>query len=419
MAETVIVGGGLLGLATAQALLERGEPATVIEAREDVALETSSGNAGMMTPSMGDPWNGPGVHRHLAASLLDPRSPMKLRLRALPSLTTWGVRFLRNSASDRHLAATEANFLLGSYSVQQTRSLRERLGLDYDAADRGTMKVFRDPAAMQPPLELARHLAKLGLQVIELDAAGAVAEEPMLADIRRHIAGALRFPDDAVGDSMKFCQGLRSGLVRAGVGVRVSVRAERLLVDRGVVRGVATDRGEVEADRVIVACGTWSPKLLRSAGVSLPVKPAKGYSLTVDVTGAIRRPGIPVVDDAMHAAVAPLGDRLRVAGTAEFAGFDTTIDRVRVENLAALLRAIYPGLARSVDFSKAVAWTGLRPMSCDGKPFIGESAVRGLYVNSGHGHLGWTLAVGSGQLLADLVVGRKPAIDPVPFRVDR
>jgi D-amino-acid dehydrogenase len=419
MASTVIVGGGLLGLATAQALLERGEPATVIEAREDVALETSSGNAGMMTPSMGDPWNGPGVHRHLAASLLDPRSPMKLRLRALPSLTTWGVRFLRNSARDRHLAATEANFLLGSYSVQQTRSLRERLGLNYDAADRGTMKVFRDSAAMEQPIVLARHLARLGLQVQELDAAGAVAEEPMLADIRQHIAGALRFPDDAVGDSMKFCQGLRSGLVRAGVDVRVSVRAERLLVDRGIVRGVATDRGEVDADRVIVACGTWSPKLLRSAGVSLPVKPAKGYSLTVDVSGASHRPGIPVVDDAMHAAVAPLGDRLRVAGTAEFAGFDTTIDRVRVENLAALLRAIYPGLAKNVDFSKAVAWTGLRPMSCDGKPFIGESAVRGLYVNSGHGHLGWTLAVGSGQLLADLVVGRKPAIDPLPFRVDR
>jgi len=139
MVKTVIVGGGLMGLATAQALVERGEQVTVVEARDDVALETSFGNAGMMTPSMGDPWNGPGVHRHLAASLFNPLSPMKLRLRALPSLTTWGIRFLRNSARDRHLAATEANFRLGSYSVEETRGLRERLGLAYDAADRGTI----------------------------------------------------------------------------------------------------------------------------------------------------------------------------------------------------------------------------------------------------------------------------------------
>lgn len=419
MVKTVIVGGGLMGLATAQALLERGEQVTVVEAREDVALETSFGNAGMMTPSMGDPWNGPGVHRHLAASLFDPRSPMKLRLRALPSLTTWGIRFLRNSARDRHLAATEANFRLGSYSVEETRSLRERLGLAYDAADRGTIKIFRDPEAMQEPLVLARHLATMGLKVIELDSAGAVAEEPMLADIREHIAGALRFPDDAVGDSLKFCRGLRDSLIGAGANMRVSTRVERLLVDGGTVRGVFTDQGEVPADRVVVACGTWSARLLRSARVALPVKPAKGYSLTVQMAGMTGRPGIPVVDDAMHAAVAPIGDRLRVGGTAEFAGFDTSINRTRVDNLASLLRAIYPRIAERIDFSKAEAWTGLRPMSCDGKPFIGPCGPRGLYVNAGHGHLGWTHAVGSGQLLADLIGGREPAIDPSAFRVDR
>lgn len=419
MKTTIIVGGGLMGLATAQALLDRGETVTVIEAREGVALETSFGNAGMMTPSMGDPWNGPGVHRHLASSLFNPRSPMKLRLRALPSLTTWGIRFLRNSARDRHLAATEANFRLGSYSAEGTRRLRERLGLEYDAADRGTMKVFRDPAAMQAPLSLTRHLGTLGLPFRELDADAAVAEEPLLGDIRDQIAGALRFPDDAVGDSARFCTALGERLGAAGVAIRHSTRATRLVVERGEVRGVTTADGETLAGRVVVACGVWSPALLRSAGVSLPVKPAKGYSLTLDMTGVPERPRIPVVDDAMHAAVAPIGDRLRIGGTAEFAGFDSALNPTRVDNLARLLRAIYPRIAAAVDFGKATAWTGFRPMSCDGKPFIGPAPVRGLYVNAGHGHLGWTHAVGSGELLADLMTGRSPAVDASPFRVGR
>ncbi len=419
MATTIIVGGGLMGLATAQALLDRGEAVTVLEAREGVALETSYGNAGMMTPSMADPWNGPGVHRHLAASLFNPRSPMKLRLRALPSLTTWGIRFLRNSARDRHLAATEANFLLGNYSVELTRQLRDRLGLEYDAADRGTMKVFRDPGAMREPLALTRHLATLGLKFQELDPDGAVAEEPMLEDVRDQIVGALRFPDDAVGDSARFCTALSGRLAAAGTVIRLSTRARQLVVERGTVRGVVTDDGEMLSGRVVVASGAWSPALLRSVGLSLPVKPAKGYSLTLDMAGISDRPRIPVVDDAMHAAVAPMGDRLRIGGTAEFAGFDSTVTRTRIDNLAVLLRAIYPRIAAAVDFGKATAWTGLRPMSCDGKPFIGPTPVQGLYVNAGHGHLGWTHAVGSGQLLADLMTGHTPAVDPSAFRVDR
>jgi D-amino-acid dehydrogenase len=408
-----------MGLATAQALLERGEAVTVIEARDDVALETSYGNAGILTPSMGDPWNSPGVHWHLAASLFNPRSPMKLRLRALPALTTWGVRFLRNSARERYLAATEANFHLGRYAVAETRRLRAQLGLEYDAADRGTMKVFRDSAAMRKPLALARHLAGLGLKVTELDANAAVLEEPMLTDIREHLAGALRFPDDASGDSLKFCRSLQASLVRRGAEVRVSVRARRIVVERGRVRGVLTDRGEMAADRVVVACGSWSPALLGAVGVAVPVKPAKGYSLTVDLAGVASRPRIPVLDDAMHVAVTPIGDRLRIGGTAEFAGFDQHLNRVRVDNLARVLRAIYPRLAERIDFGQAQAWTGLRPMSCDGKPFIGSCGPRGLYVNAGHGALGWTQAVGSGQLLGDLITGREPAINPSPFRVNR
>jgi len=277
------------------------------------------------------------------------------------------------------------------------------------------MKVFRDPVAMREPLALTRHLGMLGLEFRELDADGAVAEEPMLGDIRDQIAGALRFPSDAVGDSARFCTALSERLTASGAVFRLSTRVRKLVVERGVVRGVVTGDGESLMGQVVVACGVWSPTLLRSVGVRLPVKPAKGYSLTLDVADVRERPRIPIVDDAMHAAVAPIGDSLRIGGTAEFAGFDSTINRARIDNLAGLLRAIYPRIAAKVDFNKAIAWTGLRPMSCDGKPFIGPTSIRGLYVNAGHGHLGWTHAVGSGELLADLMTGRAPAIDPSPF----
>jgi len=416
---TIIIGAGLMGLTTARALLDCGDSVVVVEARDGVGLETSFGNAGMMTPSMGDPWNAPGVHRHLLASLFDPRSPMKLRLRALPSLTTWGLSFLANSGHERHLAATEANFRLGQYSVAQTRQWRDRLGLQFEAAYRGTMKVFRSAAAMDAPVALSRRLATLGLEVVELDRDGAVAEEPLLADIREQIAGALRYPGDAVGDSFLFCKALESQLLGAGAEFRFGTRSLRLVVESGAMQGVLTDRGTIKAERVVVACGTWSPQLLRTARVALPVKPAKGYSVTIDVSGIADRPRLPVVDDAMHAAVAPIGDRLRIAGTAEFAGFDTRLNRARIDNLVGLLRAIYPRIADRVDLTKTTPWTGLRPMSCDGRPFIGPCAIDGLYVNAGHGHLGWTQAVGSALLLADLVSGRPPAIDPAPFRPNR
>jgi D-amino-acid dehydrogenase len=416
---TIIVGAGVMGLTTARAMLDHGEGVVIVEARDGAGLETSFGNAGMMTPSMGDPWNAPGVHRHLLASLFDPRSPMKLRLRAVPSLATWGLRFLANSRRERHLAATEANFRLGQYSVEQTRQWRDRLGLQYQAEDRGTMKVFRSAAAMDAPVELARRLATLGLEVLELDRDGAVAEEPLLADIREQIAGALRYPGDAVGDSFLFCKALEAQLLSAGAEFRFGTRSLGVVVESGAVQGLRTDRGTIKAKRVVVACGTWSPQLLRTARVELPVKPAKGYSVTIDVSGIADRPRLPVVDDAMHAAVAPIGDRLRIAGTAEFAGFDTRLNSARIDNLVGLLRAIYPRVADRVDLAKATPWTGLRPMSCDGRPFIGPCAVDGLYVNAGHGHLGWTQAVGSARLLADLVSGRPPAIDPAPFLPNR
>lgn len=418
--STVVVGGGLLGITTAYELARRGEAVKLIESREGVGLETSYANGAMLTASQCEPWNAPGVHKYLFASLFDPRAALKLRVSAMPSLFSWGIRFLYHSSSARHRAATQANYALATYSIRVTRELREALNLRYEASAHGALRVFRQAAAMLGPTDFARRLARDGLRYQVLDRGGTIELEPQLAPVGAEIAGGIYFPDDEGGDAYLFCQTLSEQYVAAGGDLQTSVRVDRLLVRNSRVVGLETDRGTIECSRVVVAAGNGSVRLLQPLGIKLPIRPAKGYSITVDAPGdPMHRPRITTVDDAMHAAVVPLGERLRVVGTAEFAGNDPTLRAERVENLFSLLKGLYPQIAADVDRRKAQAWTGARPMSADGVPFIGATAVRGLYVNAGHGHLGWTLAAGSSRLLADLMLGAQTTIDAGPYRANR
>lgn len=418
--KVVVVGAGLAGVTVAYELASRGYSVDLLEAREGVALETSYANGGMLTPSMADPWNSPGIFWHLLASLFNSRSAVKLRLCAIPSLLSWGVQFLRNSSSERHWSATRANHALAAYSLNATHELRERLDLKFHASTVGTMKVFRDPEAMRGPLALARKLESHGLRFQQLGTDATIGVEPQLAAIRNHIAGALYFPDDAGGDAHLFCRALVQEFCKAGGRVHTGVVVEQLVVRDGVMIGVRTGQGVIECSDIVIAAGNASDGLLRPLGISLPIRPAKGYSVTIDPpSGTTNLPRIGVVDDAMHAAVVPLGSRLRVVGTAEFAANDRTLRRERVDNLLELFAELYPEIATRVDRRSARPWTGLRPMSADGVPFIGGTPIGGLYVSSGHGHLGWTLAAGSARLLVDLMRGVSPNIDPGPYRVLR
>lgn len=412
---TLIVGGGLLGLSTAVALLERGEEVRVLEAREGVALETSYANGGLMTASMSEPWNGPGVLRHLAASLFDPHSAMKLRLRALPSLLSWGIGFLRNSTPERYFAACRYNYVLASYSQRKTLELRERRGLEYDAASGGTLSVFRDTAHIAGQLAVATKLQELGLNFQQLSADEVVAREPALAPIAAQVAAGIWYPDDVRGDAHLFCRELARLIVEDGGVVESAVPVSRLLVRDGRVAGVESGRRVIEGDCVVIAAGARSPLMLRSIGQHIAIQPAKGYSVTIDASGIEGLPRMPVQDDSMHAAAVPLGTRLRLVGTAEFAGFDQRIVPARVDNLFRLLEGLLPAVAAQVDRSRAVPWAGLRPLSNDGRPIIGPLQTDCLYVNTGHGPLGWTMAMGSGHLLADQILGRETAIDVRPY----
>lgn len=421
MAErsVIIVGGGVIGAAMLHELALRGVCATLIEAETGIGLGTSYANGGMQTASMPDPWNGPGVGKHLIASLFDPRSAMKLRAAAIPGMIGWGLRFLACSTAARHRAATRANYALCAYSVARTEALHADCDFDYDRSDAGAMKIFETAAAMQGPLAIAEDLGGFGLRFERLSADDAVAREPQLAAMRARMAGALYFPDDRVGDARKFAveAARRAGLL--GANVVTGTRVDRLIVRNGRVIGAAAGDRAWHGD-VVLAAGGDGAALARPVGVSLPIRPAKGYSLTVDADALGKdMPRIAVIDDAMHAALVPIGNRLRLAGTAEFAGRDHRIDPVRIANLVALLRRVYPHLADRVDVEAGEPWVGLRPMSADGKPIIGPSPVEGLWLNCGHGHLGWTMAAGSASILADRMLGKSPEIDAAPFLLQR
>lgn len=414
--NVLVVGGGLIGLATAYECARRGLRTILVEAEDAVARGASHANGALLAPSLSAPWNAPGVLRQLLASLVDPHAAMKLRLRALPSMTGWGMRFLANATVDRHRAATRASFVLSRYSLDRTRNLRLALGLRSAASARGAIKLFRRRSAVSGPLALAEGLADLGLRCERLDAAQVVDAEPALAPIRDRIACALLFPDDESGDAHAFCLELRDAFAGIG-GTLVLGRPARVLrIAGGRVAGVAIDGADLMADSVIVAAGHRSNDLLGQAGAKLPLCPAKGYTLTFPRIGT-KGPERPVIDDALHAAVVPVGDRLRVAGTAEFAGDDSSLAAARIENLRMLLRGIYPELAATL--GPGEAWTGLRPMSHDGLPFIGATRMPGLYANTGHGHLGWTMAVGSAHLAADAIMGSQSSIDAAPYRPQR
>ncbi|HVH83159.1 MAG TPA: FAD-dependent oxidoreductase [Steroidobacteraceae bacterium] len=416
--EVIVVGGGLAGLASAYALHEAGYAVRVLERREDVALETSFANGGILTPSMPDPWNAPGVHWQLLRWLGREDAPMLLRPSRVLSYLGWGLQFLAASAPRSYEASMRANYRLCAYSLERLRTWRAVLGLEYAAGTHGTIEVYRDPGSFAHAVAEVRSLSSLGLVGTPLDPAGTARLEPLLDEIRADLAGAIHYPADESGDALLFCRALRERLEARGVKVSCTTPVRAVRVRAGRVAGVETGGGFVPGSDVVLAAGPWSRALLAACGVRVQVQPVKGYSLSIPIDPRAA-PRHALSDDSLHAVMTPLGPTLRLAGTAEFSGWDTRLLQGRVESLWRLLAALNPTLARTVARSSARPWCGLRPMSADGRPYIGATPVAGLYVNTGHGHLGWTQAAGSAALLAQLMSGAPTAIDPRPFALSR
>ncbi|MCH1541798.1 MAG: FAD-dependent oxidoreductase [Alphaproteobacteria bacterium] len=411
---TIIIGGGLAGVTSFYELTARGLPCLLIDAEADVARGASFANGGGLHPSLPDPWNNPGIGRHLLASLFQRDAAMKLHLAQIPRLAGWGMAFLRHSARKNYDAIARANFDLAEYSTRQTEALQQFLNLDYDSAAPGTLKLMRTQAERDEALRLADMLAAKGLRYEALNRADLLACEPSLA-AAQGLVGALRFPDDGIGDARRFCQGLAAVALKNGGEMRLNTKVENLLIEGGAVVGVRLRDTELRG-RVVVAAGVAASDLARPLGMRLPIRPAKGYSLTLDAGHLSKeRPRHLLVDPMQHIAITPLGDRLRILGMAEFVGNDKRIQQRRLTQLRGFFETLLPDTAQKLDWARAQGWAGLRPMSADGRPFIGASNVDGLWLNCGHGHLGWTMAVGSARLLADQMTGRTPEIDAAPF----
>ena len=415
----VVIGAGVVGVSTAWELLGRGWEVTLLEAGDDVALATSYANGGLLTRAMSDPWNAPGVHRSLFTALFGDNVSITVRASALPSLWSWGLRFMRSSTPARHGAAVIASFGLADYSLRKLSEVSAATGLNFERASPGTLKIFRDKSSEAAAVALAAQMGAHGLRYEILDRSKTLEREPQLTGIRDNIKGSIYFPDDGCGDAHLYCVELAKRFRQAGGKLQSRNAVLRLLVQGSRICGVEAEHGVIQTECVVLAAGNASRLLARQLGVALRIQPVKGYSLTFDVPSQVPFPSVPVIDRTAHGSVVPIGRRLRVVAGAEFVGDDLRLSPQHKVGLYQLLRTIYPAIAAEVDCRSAKAWTALRPMSADGLPYIGQTSVPGLLANTGHGHMGWTQAAGSAALLADLMQGRTPALDPRPFRATR
>nr|WP_070959318.1 FAD-dependent oxidoreductase [Hyphomonas sp. Mor2] len=417
--DAIVIGGGLAGTTSFLELTRRGLSVLLIDANKQIADGASYANGGMLTASMADPWNGPGVFKHILASLFDPKAAMKLRFKSIPEMVPWGVKFLANSTPHKYANAVLQNFLLAKFSLEATKTLVQDLNQAHLVAESGTLKVFENHSAFAEQLNNAERLAKEGLRFQVLNPDDVREIEPNLSGTKINLVKGIYYPDDMVGDARAFCIAVADEAKKSGGQIWLDTLVETILVENGQVVGVRSKSRTAFANKVIVAAGDASPKLVKPMRIGLAIKPVKGYSITFNIHGDNHRPKIPIIDDAMHAAVTPIGDKLRVVGTAEFTGKDKRLSQSRLDNLMALLARVYPEISVKLDTNSGEAWTGFRPMSADGLAYVGPTHISGLWLNTGHGHLGWTMAVGSSRILAQQMFGDTPSINPKPFFPNR
>ena len=418
--HVIIVGAGLIGLTTAYALQKRGAKVTVIDRCETSGRETSFANAALMHPSLVEPWNAPGVGWDLLRWLGRDNAPMLLHVSEIPGLAFWGTRFLAHSRRQQHHANTLKNLRLALLARTELAAIRSELSADFCWKKTGVLSVSRSEASLAAAHADAARIAPLGINFRRLSRDETIAAEPALAPVAHEITGSLFFNDDERGDAFLFCQALTDELKSRGVDFHFNTAISTIEHHGTQIMSVKSNRQHFHADAYVLAAGSFSTPLAKSIGINLPVKPAKGYSVTLRCKENPHAPKMPISDNGVHAAVTPIdGERVRIAGTAEFAGYDTTIRQPRIDYLMTLLRQIYPKLAETIRAEDITPWAGLRPMSCDGVPTISRTKFKNLIINSGHGHIGWTTAAGSARLAADILYDRPPALELSDYSLDR
>lgn len=411
--RVAVLGAGVVGVTSAWYLARAGHEVTVIDRQPEPARETSFANGGQISVSHAEPWANPRAPAQVLRWLGRPDAPLLFRPRADPAQWRWGMRFLLECLPHRSERNTLAVLALAKHSRERLRELRTETGIEYHCLTRGILHLFTERRDWEGAGQRAELVRRHGIEVELLSAQECLALEPALAGSSVPLAGGLYAPDDESGDARLFTQRLAGLAAARGVSFRHGEQVLALEAAGDRIGGARLgDGSRIEADAWVAALGSYGPLLLRPLGISLGIYPVKGYSVTIPTGPGHRAPSVSLTDEARKLVFSRLGERLRVAGTAELAGYDTTLNRARCE---AILKRVFELLPEAGDRGRAELWTGLRPALPGNVPAIGRSRYRNLYLNTGHGTLGWTLACGSGHCLADIVSGRRPGV-AFPFR---
>lgn len=414
--KITILGAGVVGVTSAYYLAKQGHEVTVLDRQPGPALETSFANAGEISPGYASPWAAPGIPQKAVKWLFMKHAPLIIRPMADAATWRWMMAMLANCTSARYAINKGRMVRLAEYSRDCLIALRDETGISYDHRTQGTLQLFRTQKQLDGIGKDVEVLRADGVPFEVLDPAGCIAAEPALARVREKIVGGLRLPNDETGDCFKFTNILQSHAEALGVRFRfgVDIRGLKQLADR--ITGVVTSDAFIESDMFVAALGSYTPALLKPLGLVAPIYPVKGYSITVPIVDESRAPVSTIMDETYKIAITRLGDRIRVGGMAEIAGFSNDLPPARRTTLEHSVEDLFGGAG---DQSKATFWSGLRPMTPDGTPIIGATRFKNLYVNSGHGTLGWTMACGSGRVLADLVSGKAPEIETADLGLGR
>jgi D-amino-acid dehydrogenase len=410
--RVAVIGAGVVGVATAHALAERGHEVHVYDRRSEIASDTSASTAGLIAPGHSYAWASPTAPRMLVRSLLGEDTSIRVRPRMDADMFRWGLRFLRECTPSRARANTLAKLALASYSQRLTDELAHREGLQFWHTSSGVLYLYREEAELVAAESNSALLREHGRKQQVLDAAQVTAVEPALRHSQAQFAGAIHDTSDATGDPQRFAVALADTCRRLGVEFHLSTSITRLASDGSRVTRIVTPDGDIASDIIVLAAGAASPLLTRTMGVRIPVYPAKGYTLTATIKDPDRAPHVGGIDERSLVAWSRFGGDIRMSATAEFVGYDRSFIPADYAQIIAAGEHLFPG---AIDWDSARYRTGLRPMTPDGPPLVGLGRHDNLYYNTGHGHVGWTMACGSARMLADLIDGRRPDIDPTPY----
>jgi D-amino-acid dehydrogenase len=416
--NTLVLGAGVTGITTAYYLAKAGHKVTVIERQQGAALETSFANGGQISACHTEPWATPATLIKIIKWLGRNDAPLRFRLMGDPKLWSWCARFLFNCTHSRALINTERMLRVALYSRDQLTKLKKDTGIAYDQLNKGILHIYKNPIEHAAASGRAKSMNDLGLERHTIDTAACVALEPALksAADNNFISGGIFTPSDESGNTHAFSTALAELCISMGVEFHYNSPIKRLIVKDGRFKGLETEENTFESESCVVALGSYSPLVLKPLGINLPVYPAKGYSVTLPITNFKEAPHVSLIQDELKLVYSRLGNNLRVAGMAEIAGYNTNVDDVRSQFVLKSALALFPGCGTP---EMAEFWSGLRPQTPDSVPVLGSTKIDNLYLNTGHSTLGWTMACGSGKILADLISGKDLEIDLSGLEISR